>query len=68
MLHPITFSIAEQKIVNIIPKKTKILSSLIPGDISTYIYNTEEEYYKEYQQSYFATTTKKSGWDCMRHY
>jgi hypothetical protein len=68
MLHPITFSIPEEKIVNYIKEKTKLLSSLIPGDISTYIYNTEEDYYKEYKQSYFATTTKKGGWDCMRHY
>jgi hypothetical protein len=31
-------------------------------------YNTEEEYYNEYKKSYFAITTKKCGWDCMRHY
>jgi hypothetical protein len=49
MINPITFSIPEEKIVSFIKEKTKLLSSLIPGDISTYIYNTEEEYYKEYQ-------------------
>jgi hypothetical protein len=68
MIHPITFSIPESKIVKTIPNKTKMLSDIIPGTISTYTYNTEEEYYKEYQQSYFAITHKKSGWDCMRHY
>jgi hypothetical protein len=69
MFHPITFSIAEEKIITIIPSnKTKILSSLIPDQLHTYIYNTEQDYYNEYRQSYFAITTKKAGWDCMRHY
>ena len=45
MLYPITFSIPQEKIINDIPLKVKILSNLIPGDMSTYIYNTEEEYY-----------------------
>jgi hypothetical protein len=65
---PINFSIPKCKIVNNIPKKTKILSNLIPGVLSTYIYTTEEDYYNEYQQSLFAITMKKAGWDCLRHY
>ena len=60
MLYPITFSIPSEK--------NKILSSLIPGFKNTYTYNTEEEYYKEYNESFFAMTTKKGGWDCLRHY
>jgi hypothetical protein len=68
MLYPITFSIPEEKIVNSIPEKTKMLSSLIPGVLETYIYNDEESYYNEYRQSLFVMTKKKSGWDCMRHY
>jgi len=68
MLHPITFSIPASKIIDTIPTKTKLLSSLIPGDWRTYIYSNETDYYNEYRQSMFATTTKKGGWDCMRHY
>jgi hypothetical protein len=68
LLFPITFSIPKEKICEISIQKTKILSNLIPGNISTYIYNTEQEYYNEYQKSYFAITTKKGGWDCLRHY
>uniref|UniRef100_A0A6C0E0X1 Uncharacterized protein n=1 Tax=viral metagenome TaxID=1070528 RepID=A0A6C0E0X1_9ZZZZ len=68
MLFPITFSIPKEKICIINIQKTKILSNLIPGKTSTYIYNTEKEYYNEYQESYFAITTKKAGWDCLRHY
>jgi hypothetical protein len=67
-LYPITFSIPDEKIVRYIPRKEKLISSLIPGKRETYIYNTEKEYYNEYRKSYFALTTKKAGWDCMRHY
>jgi hypothetical protein len=68
MIHPISFSIPTEKIVNEKPKKTKMVSDLIPGVLSTYIYQNENDYYQEYQQSLFAITTKKAGWDCMRHY
>jgi hypothetical protein len=68
MLHPITFSFPEEKIIREIPVKTKLISSLIPGNLSTYIYTNETDYYNEYRNSLFALTTKKAGWDCMRHY
>lgn len=68
MIHPIGFSIPKEKLCRYYVNKTKILSDIIPGKIDTYIYNTEEEYYNEYQQSYFAITRCKAGWDCMRHY
>jgi len=67
-IYPITFSIPIEKLCNCDTEKKKILSNLIPGNIATYIYNTEEEYYNEYRESYFAITTKKAGWDCLRHY
>ena len=69
-IYPITFSIPEQKLFdgkNIIEKK-QLTASLIPGDMSTYIYKTEQDYYKNYQMAYFAITMKKAGWDCLRHY
>jgi len=66
--HPIGFSIPEQKIVSVIPKKDQDFAFLIPGDSSTYIYDNEIDYYKDYQRSYFALTWKKAGWDCLRHY
>ena len=64
----INFSIPKEKLCETYNVKTKILSDLIPGDTSTYIYNSEEDYYTEYKNSYFAITRKKGGWDCMRHY
>lgn len=66
--HPIGFAIPESKIVSTIPEKTRDFAIIIPGDISTYIYKQEEEYYKGYQEAYFAITCAKAGWDCLRHY
>jgi hypothetical protein len=68
MIFPIGFAIPECKIVNKIPEKKQLLSSLIPGVLSTYKYQTEESYREEYKQSLFALTCRKAGWDCMRHY
>jgi hypothetical protein len=67
-VYPIGFSIPESKLVSEVPPKTKRISDLIPGNLSTYIYQTESDYYTEYKTSVFAKTTKKAGWDCMRHY
>lgn len=68
MPYPIQFSIPESKVVSCIPEKVRDFAYITPYDRSTYIYNTEEEYYKDYQQSFYAITCKKAGWDCMRHY
>ena len=67
-IYPISFSIPEENIINDIQKKIKFQSNLIPGDLSTYIYDSKESYNKEYQNSLFAFTYKKGGWDCTRHY
>jgi hypothetical protein len=67
-IYPISFSIPKEKIINYIPIKEKMISNIIPGDLSSYIYNNELDYYNEYRKSYFAITKKKAGWDCLRHY
>ena len=67
-LFPIEFSINDSKIVSQVPRKTKLLADLIPGNHKTYIYKEEKPYYEEYKKSWFGITHKKSGWDCMRHY
>lgn len=68
-VHGINFSIPEEKIVKDLPmNKVRMMSEMIPGKQETYIYNTEEEYYKQYQESFFGMTCKKGGWDCLRHY
>ena len=69
-LFPITFSIPHEKIVESIPKKTKLLAKINPYGVgaSTYIFTNETDYYNDYKESLFAFTRKKGGWDCMRHY
>lgn len=65
-VHPITFCIPEEKLIKELPFKTQDHSIIIPGQ--PYNFDTEDEYYEEYQQSRFAVTCKKAGWDCLRHY
>ena len=65
---PISFGIPKEKIINEIKQKEKILAHIIPEDKSTYIYENENDYYNDYAISYFGKTTKKAGWDCLRHY
>lgn len=65
---PISFSVSRTKIVSEIPEKDKDFAYIIPGNLSTYIFTEEEDYYNDYQRSYFAITRRKGGWDCLRHY
>jgi hypothetical protein len=67
-LHPIQFAIPKEKIGTIATDKDKIIAPMDPRDKSTYIYDTEETYYKQYAESMFGVTMKKNGWDCVRHY
>ncbi len=51
-------------------KKIYDFSPMVPANycwegcehLSSYVYKTEEEYYLQYQQSYFAYSCKKGGW------
>ena len=68
-LLPIQFGIPKDKIVsNVNIKPKNLLAPLIPGRLNTYIYNSEIDYYRMYQESIFALTYKKAGWDTLRHY
>jgi len=49
-----------------IEHKTHILSPIEPS--SRYSFCSDEEYYSSYSKSFFALTTLKGGWDCLRHY
>lgn len=79
-LYPISFSIPDQKIINIKSKKIKQFTSQIVDQevydylnkdhkYSThYLFKSEDEYYKDIQCSKFGITMKRAGWDCLRHY
>jgi len=53
-----------------IENKKYVISPLIPGDTSNYLFSAGEEakYYEMYRDSMFAITKRKGGWDCLRHY
>jgi len=48
--------------------KSSLFSPMVPGNKSTYVYNSELSYQLQYAQSYYGLTKRKSGWDCLRHY
>ena len=67
-LLPITFGIPTNKLATTNIPKTQDYATCIPGQPETYVFKSEQPYYEDYQKSYYGVTTKKAGWDCMRHY
>lgn len=65
---PISFAIPRHLVVPSLPPKRARLAPLIPGDVSTYIYADECDYYEAYRSHTYGITHKKAGWDCLRHY
>lgn len=76
-LRRVAFSIPAEKIISTRPQKTKDFPSHIvdpevcervPGSATSYAFASESAYYEDLRASRFGITTKRSGWDCMRHY
>jgi hypothetical protein len=75
-IRPIAFSIPEEKIVDEPPKKLKpfpshVVDSEVAGRVGAepdYAFDNESEYYDDLRASRFGITTKRAGWDCLRHY
>ncbi len=72
-----SFSFPAEKIVQELPQKTKLFPkhiidpevvSNVPDSKISYAFIDEAEYYADLQASKFGITTKKAGWDCLRHY
>ncbi len=58
-----TANIVDEELVNHFPEL-----QLIPMGQELYKFTKESEYYEDIQKSKFGITTKRSGWDCLRHY
>ncbi len=43
-------------------------SHLISLSSNSYLFTIEDEYYDDLKRSKFGVTTKRAGWDCLRHY
>jgi hypothetical protein len=75
-VRPIAFSIPEEKIITERPLKRKDFNAHVVdpevadrvGATSSYAFEDEEEYYADLQASRFGVTTKRTGWDALRHY
>lgn len=67
-IQPIGFCLPAEKIVDSVTPKTRLMAPLIPGDLTTYGYGTEQCYRDMYAESQFGRTKQKAGWDCLRHY
>ncbi|HEX5152925.1 MAG TPA: hypothetical protein VFW07_15850 [Parafilimonas sp.] len=76
-VHPISFSIPQKKIISSQPLKTKLFTQhIVDKDVatelqglkSTAVFASEKDYYDDIQKSKFGITTKRAGWDCLRHY
>jgi hypothetical protein len=74
---PISFSIPEEKIIKNIPEKKKTfpkhivdqeIALKVEGSSISNAFEKEEDYYNDLSESKFGITTKRSGWDCLRHY
>jgi len=64
---PIWLAMPKEKICKIDVVKDKLIATNVPGAHQTLIFNTEIEYYKDYQQSMFGYTWKKACWESLRH-
>jgi hypothetical protein len=76
-LRPISFSIPGGKIVEQLPRKTKMfathvvdpeVAASLPGARLEYAFASEADYYADLQAARFGVTMKRAGWDCLRHY
>jgi hypothetical protein len=73
---PLSFSIPEEHIASGDESKDRLLAThvvdpeiaAIVGAPTSYAFDSEADYYADLRASRFGITTKKSGWDCMRHY
>lgn len=81
-IKPIAFSIPKEKITYGVTRESK--EKLLPTHIvdeevrnsdiassgpgSSYLFTSEADYYNDLHHSKFGITTKRGGWDCLRHY
>ena len=62
--HPISLAFP-RSVTHISLHKSRVLSEIVPG--TPYRFEREDEYYHQYEDSLYAVTHRKNGWDCFRH-
>lgn len=76
-MREISFSIPEEKILSAAPEHQDqlIASHVVDPEVAgrlgrgtAYAFSDEAAYYADLQRSRYGITTKRAGWDCLRHY
>lgn len=75
-LRPISLCIPSEKIVATpTPKEQEFASHVVDPELAgrlgantAHVFSTEHDYYSDLKRSRFGVTTKRAGWDAMRHY
>ena len=72
-IFPISFGIPSCKIIEKLPQKNKrfaahIVDEEIKKRLGSESFKGVTTYYQDIQQSQYGITTKRGGWDCLRHY
>ena len=75
-IHPLAFSIPESLISSKLPNKSHLFPShIVDRDLSdrlgasaNYVFADEQSYRSDLACSRFGITTRRAGWDCLRHY
>ena len=74
---PASFSIPAEKIrpLDLASKQQRLASHCVDPEVAqssglhtSYAFASEQAYYDDLAESRFAVTTKRGGWDCLRHY
>jgi len=76
-VRPLAFSIPEDRLASGHETKQKLLAThvvdpevaaLMPETQTSYAFDGEDDYYADLRRSRFGITTKKAGWETLRHY
>ncbi len=76
-VRPISYAIPAEKIVNGSVEKSQLfarhivdgeVAAQVEGAMTAYPFSDESDYYADLRRSHYAITTKRAGWDCLRHY
>lgn len=79
-LRPIGFSFPHEKILtdtnDLSGKRTLFQRHIVDPEVresstaasASYVFESEVEYYRDLREACFGITTKRGGWDCLRHY
>ena len=74
---PVSFSIPAEKLrpIDLACKRQRLASHCVDPEVAqacglhtSYAFASEQAYYQDLTESRFAVTTKRGGWDCLRHY